>query len=228
MRRKRKQNEPGIFTPWKLVGAALTLGLWFLWAYLVTVLVPDEIIPRVENQPDGSTSYHLQSLAEAVLGATMIPVLGIIGFFVLRFAARKQLERHGLDPTIDWSQESRLGIVILAILAIMFLCLVFISVVIVPATNLRTVTTRADSIEFHSLYWSWTITRTEVDQANLTRRVQRGRGGEPLHDVHLVVTTKSGARYETMASDWAGYGVEPEELADHLRVLEALKRDLEK
>lgn len=206
----------------------MTFGLWFLWALLVTLIVPGEVIPRVENRPDGSTSYHLQSLEEVILGATLLPVLGIAGFFGLRFAVRKQLERHRLDPTIDWSQESRLGVAILLILALFFLSLVFIAIVVVPTTNLRTVITRADSIEFHSLYWSWTIGRDDVDQVYLTRGLRHGRGGVPLHHAHLVVITKEGVRYETMASSWASYGVEPEELADHLRVLEALKRDLKK
>jgi hypothetical protein len=113
-----------------------------------------------------------------------------------------------------------------AIGAFLFLVLIFISVAVVPFANLRTVITRADSIEFQSLYWSWIIGRDDVHQAVITREVRQGRGG-PMHDVHLVVTTKSGERYATMASSWAiPWGVKPEELADHLRVLEALRADI--
>jgi hypothetical protein len=48
-----------------------------------------------------------------------------------------------------------------------------------------------------------------------------------VHDVHLVVKTKSGATYKTMASSGRiPWGFKPEELPDHLRVLEALKADI--
>jgi hypothetical protein len=227
MRRKTKKQGPGIFTPWKMVGAVLTFGPVLLWILLVTAIVPDEVIPRVEIGPNGTTDYHLQGLEDAVLGATWPAVLAVAGYFGLRFAVRKQLRRHGLDD-INWSGEPRWGIAILAILGSFFLLIVFISVVVVPFKNSRTVITGPDSIEFRSLYWSWTIERDELEEVYITQELRRGRGGLPLHDIHLVVITKAGARYKTMGSSWATMGVKPEDLEAHMRVLEALERDLRK
>jgi hypothetical protein len=224
---KTADNRPVDFTPWTFFGFVVMLGApLILWVLLLDAVMPDEVIPRVENLPDGSRSYHLHELAAAILGATCLPVLGISGFFVVR-ALKNWLQRHGVEPKkTAWRTEPRWGIAILAIGALALLWLVIMSVAVSPFTNLRTVITRPDTIEFHSLYWRWTIGRDDVERASITQNLRRARGG-PRYDVHLVVTTKSGETYRTMASRWEiPDGVEPEDLPDHLRVLEALKADI--
>jgi hypothetical protein len=92
----KTKRRPRIFTPWKMVGALLALGPALLWIVVLTAVLPDETIPRVEIRPDGSRGYFLHEFKGAIVGVTFLPVLGICGFFGIRFAVKKLLQRHGV------------------------------------------------------------------------------------------------------------------------------------
>jgi hypothetical protein len=164
---------------------------------LVGKLVPNEAAPHVVELADGTTECVIQSLREAVLlvvGAVLFWVLavGLSVFVVFRV-------RNGTDASAGLL-PSWMGRALTVVLVLPFAAVAFAMIILGPSRDFRKVVVSHNEITFSSLYWSWSIPRSNVRDATIVVG-ESLVAGEKLVDLQLRVVTMDTREYRSVLVD---------------------------
>ena len=168
----------------------IALTMYFVLS-LVSAMIPYEEAPRVEIATNGTTVCVIQSLREAVLW----PV-GIVLFFSLAIGASVIIVcRKGVVSDTELSGTRRwLGWMLLGVVVLPFVAVTFGMVVLSPYREFRKATVGPEGIVLSSLYRSWSIRLSDVQEVEILRR-ERTAAHERLLDLQVLLKTKDNREY---------------------------------
>jgi hypothetical protein len=202
-----------------IVGAAA--GITYLVLSLVSAMIPYEQAPGAYASADGSTTYVIQSLREAVLW----PIGFVLFFGLLAVFATVVVRRRDLPIMANASLlRSFLGWTVTGILVLGFLSMVVSVTLFLPYCLYRKAAVQSKVVVLSSLYRSWTIPLPDVQEVEIVYDDQTSRG-KRLVGLRLLVTTRDQVHFRSVAVDGLTPG-EPkyrnavalfERLADELR-----------
>ncbi len=218
---------PACRNPLTIVAAFVILLIAFGAMAVLSIAIPEEVIPRVVDRGDGASQYYFTSLRNAI-GIPVFLLVFISSPLVVDrlFRVRTPKTRRSEPDAPERSPAGRFAKAvvwfILGSLLLMIVAVLVLGVVVMPLTAVRSVTVDENSVEFHALLRSWSIPRerikrVELVQADVARRKgQRGR-------FYFTFEDDSGHRYKT---EWGMYVKTNLELRRYNDTLKRLKQHL--
>ncbi len=187
---------------------------------IVSAMFPDEEIPRVVFAANGARTYVIESLR-----ATALLPIGTVLFWGLLIALTPiMLRRQRIPLDAEYGPLRRcLGWIGVCVCVLPFLAITVAVVIISPYRDYRKATVGPEAIAFSSLYSSWTIPMSEVQDVKLIRN-ERVVTQKRLVDLHLVITTRDNREFRSVQVD--GLGPRDRALKEYLAVFDSFAEDV--
>jgi hypothetical protein len=167
--------------PWKFFTCLLVFGLCLGTVYFLDLVLPGETTDALIRVTDRGLVFSIKSMKSQFLHSVFFCTF--FGYPLLALWLCKPLREEmsrvsGRAPT----NAAPLGAVVAygAIgLLIAFLVLIMVTFMVIrPWNEVYRVTVRGDDVLIESMYRRWEVTRSEIDEVEITRSVENGRGGE--------------------------------------------------
>jgi hypothetical protein len=196
-RRPSSSTWRDAFTPWKFFVCLLAIGLWAGLFQLLGFVIPGDTTHATSRQVNGGVEFTIKNFKYAwwemygFLSFFVVPAL-VFWWFWPKLSEEFYRVRGISSTDAKGTRAGNIfGYCIVGFLVSVVSLMLFLIIGLQPLNRVHRITVRGDDVRLESLYRSWNVSRRDIQQVDVSREFDKGRGG-PHFDYLITVRFRNG------------------------------------
>jgi hypothetical protein len=180
----------------------LAIGLWAGLFELLGFVIPGETTHATSRQVNGGVEFTIKNFKYASL-----EIYGFLSLFVLPplvfwwfwpKLSEEFYRARGISSTETKGTRAGniFGYCIVGFPVTVVALMLFLIIGLQPLNRVHRVTVRGDDVDLESLYRSWNVSRRDIQQVDVSREFDQGRGG-PHIDYLITIRLQNGDQFRS-------------------------------